>query len=168
MQYYAIGRAAALQNQMAIMGNLLHHAVEMALKAALSYQVELQKMKKSLSHHLPKIWEKFLALNPHLDGAEHAGSIERLHAFEELRYPDSMIANDWTIQFCKFRYEVGYMPARNMCVRGHSYLLVLEDVDSLMAFIFKAAGLSLEESVEFRSSELMDMLTKDNRHWPKK
>ena len=85
MQYYVMGRAAALHHQMPILGNLLHHAVEFALKAALTYQVDIDSMKTKLSHHLPKIWDKFLELNPHLDGTEHAGSIERLHGFEELR-----------------------------------------------------------------------------------
>jgi len=91
MQYYVMGRAAALHHQMPILGNHLHHAVEFALKAALAYQVDIGAMKKKLSHHLPKIWDTFLALNPNLDGTEHAGSIKRLHSFEELRYPDSMV-----------------------------------------------------------------------------
>lgn len=63
-QYYLLGRAAALHHQMPVLGNLFHHAVEMALKAALAHQIDLEAMKKNLSHHLPRIWEKYLALNP--------------------------------------------------------------------------------------------------------
>jgi hypothetical protein len=167
MQYYVMGRAAALHHQMPILGNLLHHAVEFALKAALAHQVDIDAMKRKLSHSLPKIWDKFLAFNPHLDGTEHAESIERLHGFEELRYPDSMVEKGGTIQFCLFRHEVGYMPGGNMRNRGPSYLLVLEDVDALMAFIFKAADLEQAGKVEINTPEVRELLTKHNRHWPK-
>jgi hypothetical protein len=163
-----MGRAAAMHHQMPILGNLLHHAVEFALKAALTYQVDIHAMKTRLSHHLPKIWDKFLALNPQLDGTEHAGSIERLHGFEELRYPDSMVEKGGTIQFAMFRHEVGWMPGGNWCSRGPRYLLVLEGVDALMAFIFKAARLEQAGNVEINSPEVREFLTKHNRHWPKK
>ena len=167
MQYYVMGRAAALHHQMPILGNLLHHAVEFTLKAALAYQVDIEAMRKKLSHHLPKIWDKFLTLNPHLDGTEHAGSIERLHGFEELRYPDSMVEKGGMIQFAMFRHEVGWMPGGNTCNRGPRYLLVLEDVDALMAFIFKAAGLKQAGNLEINTPEVRELLTKNNRHWPK-
>lgn len=166
-QYYVLGRAAALHHQMPVLGNLFHHAVEMALKAALAHQIDLEAMKKKLSHHLPKTWEMFLALNPHLDGTEHAVSIERLHSFEELRYPDSMVANGGIIQFALFRYEVGALGSfGKYCSSGPIYLLILEDIDALLAFIFKSAGLDIEEHLEFRTPEVLELLRKHNRHLP--
>jgi hypothetical protein len=166
-QYYVLGRAAALHHQMPVLGNLLHHAVEMALKAALAYQIDLKAMKKKLSHCLPKIWEQFLALNPHLDATEHTRAIERLHTFEELRYPDSMVANGGMIQFALFRHEVDALRSiGKYCKSGPTYLLVLEDIDALIAFIFKSAELSLEEHLDSRAPEVLGLLRKHNRHLP--
>jgi len=58
------------------------------------------------------------------------------------------------------------MPGGNMCNRGPRYLLVLEEVDSLMAFIFKTAHLEQAGNLEINSPEVRELLTKNNRHWP--
>jgi hypothetical protein len=73
-----------------VAGNILHHAVEMFLKAAL---VPLSTSQlKDLSHNLVKLWGAFKAkvADPLLD--RYDGAIERLHAFEEIRYPDKLAA----------------------------------------------------------------------------
>jgi len=90
-QYYVSGRYAVFAGLNPVVGNLLHHAVEMYLKGALSKTMTLDQLKK-LSHNLPKVWECFKAqiADPGLEIFDEL--ISSLHAFEELRYPDSILS----------------------------------------------------------------------------
>ncbi len=89
-QYYVAGRMAARVGFLPVYGNLLHHAVEMYLKAALVGVVSLEKLKKKYIHNLEKLWRRFKAkeADAALDGFD--ATIHDLHKFEELRYPDEI------------------------------------------------------------------------------
>jgi hypothetical protein len=89
-QYYVAGRMAARAGFLPVYGNLLHHAVEMYLKAALVGVVSLEKLKKKYIHNLEKLWRRFKAkeADAALDGFD--ATIHDLHKFEELRYPDEI------------------------------------------------------------------------------
>ena len=71
-----------------MVGNLLHHAVEMYLKGGLSKTKTLGELKK-FSHNLPGAWAKFKAQFKDPALVQFDGVVTALHTFEELRYPDS-------------------------------------------------------------------------------
>jgi len=91
MHYYIAGRFAAFAAMAPVVGNLLHHAIEMYLKGGLSKTKTLDELKK-FGHELPEVWNEFKAhfRDPALP--QFDGVVSALHAFEELRYPDSVLA----------------------------------------------------------------------------
>jgi hypothetical protein len=140
IQYYIAGRAAAFAGLLPVVGNLLHHAVEMYLKGGLAKTRDLAALKR-LGHGLPRVWKEFKAQfkKPALDQFDVV--ITALHAFEEVRYPDSILKKGMTaslsIMDCSFsgRAVKGAFPRPN-------YEICLEDVDKLVAAIFEAASMN--------------------------
>ena len=63
VQYYVAGRYAAIAQLIPVLGNLLHHAIEMSLKAALADHMTLQQL-RNLSHDLTKVWAQFKSQYP--------------------------------------------------------------------------------------------------------
>src|SRR5258707_6771365 len=61
MHYYVAGRYAVFAGLNPTAANLLHHAVEMALKGALAKKSMDLKALKRLNHDLPEIWREFTA-----------------------------------------------------------------------------------------------------------
>lgn len=139
VQYYVSGRAAAIMQLLPVTGNLLHHAVEMALKAALGSSHTLSKL-KALNHHLPRIWSEFKAAFPHLELTAFDAAVATLHKYEELRYPDSIIANGAMMEFALFREHMD--SPRSGPAGVPSYPLVLEDVDALIERILEVANIN--------------------------
>jgi len=91
IQYYAAGRWSELMRHIPVYGNLLHHALEMFLKAALTRQHVSLKDLKDMGHDLNRLWTEFkkrLAGNDSL--AEYDGLILELDKFEDIRYPDAI------------------------------------------------------------------------------
>jgi hypothetical protein len=74
-----------------VAGNILHHAIEMFLKAGLVEYLPTRDLKYNLGHELGKPWREFKAklADPELDHFD--GAIERLDAFEDIRYPDKLV-----------------------------------------------------------------------------
>ena len=90
MHYYVAGRYAVFAGLNPTAANLLHHAVEMALKGALAKKGMDLKALKGLSHDLPRIWREFTAQYG-IDGSTFDGVIAELQKFETVRYPDEII-----------------------------------------------------------------------------
>src|SRR5882762_166548 len=122
MQYYIAGRSAAVHQMVPVTGNLLHHAIEMLLKALLVSGLGLKGIAK-LRHNLVDIWVAAVAKHPNLDSPDRGRAIEELHRFETLRYPDSMIQSGAAIRFGWGKSS----PMPSMTVP--TYDLVMEDVD---------------------------------------
>ncbi|MBR1132543.1 hypothetical protein [Bradyrhizobium iriomotense] len=91
-QYYVVGRFAFMAGLHPVAANLLHHAVEFALKGALARNKTLKDLRNQL-HKLPDLWTTFKA--EIADGA--LGSfdpvIATLHSHWSLRYPDDVLKN---------------------------------------------------------------------------
>ena len=136
--YYVSGRFAAFAGLAPVGGNLLHHAVEMYLKGGLSKTKTPGELKK-LSHNLPSIWTKFKVQfkNPAL--AQFDGVVTALHTFEELRYPDSVVAKGMscTIGIKRPSPTVGASGTGGSLPQ---YDLCLEEIDKLVATIFTVAS----------------------------
>lgn len=127
IQHYVAGRILALQLLIPVAGNVLHHAVELTLKAALADAVTLKALKFDFSHNLPRIWKRFQ--EEYGAQVEHDQTVDDLQRFEEIRYPGP--AGGSTAHHCAiFRDAEG----RRMGSPG-AYSLVLEDVDALMSNI---------------------------------
>jgi hypothetical protein len=134
LDYYICGRFAALAGLAPVVGNLHHHAVEMYLKGGLSKTKTLAELKR-LSHNLPGVWGEFKAQfkDPALN--QFDGVVSALHAFEELRYPDSVLAKGMSCSICIKRPSSSVGAIATAGAPPH-YDLCLEDVDKLVATIF--------------------------------
>src|SRR6185312_2712111 len=80
VQYYIAGRTAALHQSIPVLGNLLHHAVEMSLKAALAASHSLSQL-KGLGHSLPKLWRVFVAVYPMASLPRFEATVNALQRF---------------------------------------------------------------------------------------
>ncbi len=133
-QYYVTGRYAVLAGQIPVAGNLLHHAIEMYLKGGLAKTMTLQQL-KGLSHKLPDLWCNFKAQFADSALGSFDTLVSSLHAFEDLRYPDSVLAKGMLVNMGIVRMSgtVPGAPARPEPV----YELYLEEVDALVGKIFE-------------------------------
>jgi hypothetical protein len=123
VQHYVAGRMLALQCQMPVAGNILHHAVELLLKAALASKVPFDALKDQYRHDLVLIWAKFQ--EEYRAMPEHGATIEDLNRFEEIRYPGPAGGTTQS-HYALYRDPQG----RRMGSPG-AYSLVLEDIDAL-------------------------------------
>jgi hypothetical protein len=85
IQYYVGGRFLALQLQTPVSGNLLHHTVELFLKAALSdIPIKRLRSKKEFGHDLSKLWAHF-CVRVKQQNPLHTKTINDINQFEEIR-----------------------------------------------------------------------------------
>jgi len=92
-QYYISGRLAAKCFLVPVYGNLLHHAVEMFLKAVLVGTLSIDEMKnKKYGHDLTALWARFKEKENDTALDRFDQTIKNLHAFDSIRYPDEIIA----------------------------------------------------------------------------
>ena len=161
VQYYVAGRTAAIHQLIPVLGNLLHHAVEMSLKAALAANHSLSQL-KSLGHSLPKLWGAFTAAYPAVAAPRLQAAIDALQRFEELRYPDSILVNGAMMQLALHRAHGGTSGSGLADVP--SYLLVLEDIDELEEAIFDAMNLNPRFFTGSLSTKAKEYLLMHNLH----
>ena len=140
VQYYAAGRCAVLAGLIPVAGNLFHHAVEMLLKAHLSQTHSLRELSfKPFGHHLKNLWDVFKSRFPDENLDEFDQAISLINEFEELRYPDSAIANG-----AEIRFQWNDPPELPMFVPGDlsvpQYDLVVNTIDRLVATIFQVSS----------------------------
>lgn len=135
IQYYAAGRFAFLAGLNPVAGNMLHHAIEMCLKGALSKKGASLDQLRKLGHDLPRVWDEFkrLASDPSL--ARFDAAISELNKYEELRYPDVMLDKGMLSGFELKRGHATHVGGS--AATPPRYTLCLEDVDELMSLVFK-------------------------------
>lgn len=138
-QYYTAGRYAAFAGLNPVVGNILHHAVEHFLKGALSKTKPLPEPKR-LVHNLPAIWAAFKtqAGDPAL--AQFDDVISTLHEFEELRYPDSVMASGMQCTINIAKAGAAMTSGTSTVPMPPLYELCLEEIDELVGAIFVAAS----------------------------
>ena len=140
VQYYVAGRSAAISQLIPVLGNLFHHAIEMSLKAGLAEHKALPELKK-LNHDLTKIWNQFKGQYPTAASTKFDDVIVELQRFEELRYPDSVLAQGASMELILFREHLVGVPGTSPTAVPR-YAIILEDIDDLMAFILGTASLN--------------------------
>lgn len=142
IEYYVSGRFACLEGLVNVGGNLCHHAVEMMLKAHLIENHEPEELRRRpFGHDLPHLWQTFNA-EVVADLDRYGETIDELHRFEEIRYPDTTAQRGSVI-------TVGLTRSSGRATDGEGqprpeprYDLGLEEIDDLVAAIFKAASIN--------------------------
>lgn len=129
IQYYVGGRFLALQLQTPVAGNLLHHAIELFLKAALSdISIKRLRAKKEFGHDLTKLWAEY-CIRVKEQNQLHTKTINDINKFEEIRYP-SEHREELALHMAVFR-----QPDGKSMGQLNAYAFVLEEVDSLISYI---------------------------------
>src|SRR5450631_3615711 len=145
LDYYVAGRFATAHRAMPVSANILHHAVELMLKACLARDDSIEKIreyghpKRGYGHDIVRLWHEFKARQPAPVAAEFDSIIDGLHAFEDIRYPETLIQKGAQISIGIF--ETDGPPIRN--IRGETteklYVLQLPQIDRLMGLLFGAS-----------------------------
>jgi hypothetical protein len=130
LQYYVAGRAAVALRQDRVAGSILHHAVEMLLKAPLSTTRSLPELKK-LGHGLVAIWQAFKDQLAATELTQFDQLIASLDRFEKIRYPDEVLKHGMGL-------AIGF-GANDAAVkyRDSDYVLFVGGVDDLVAQLFE-------------------------------
>jgi hypothetical protein len=138
-RYYVAGRYAAFAGLNPVAGNVMHHAIEQFLKGGLSKTKSLPQLKR-LMHRLPDIWEAFKqqANDPTL--ARFDTVILELHRFEDIRYPDAIVADGMQCVINITKAGAAVMTHTSSVPMPPSYQLCLEEIDELVSAIFVAAS----------------------------
>jgi hypothetical protein len=133
MHYYVAGRYAVFAGLNPTAANLLHHAIEMALKGALAKKgMDLRALKR-LSHDLPEIWRQFTAQYG-IDSSTFDGVIAELQKFETIRYPDEIVEQGLASVISR---------GKPSPLSGHTtHALWLGEIDELMDKVFTVASIS--------------------------
>jgi hypothetical protein len=144
LDYYIAGRFSIAHRSIPVGASILHHAVEMLLKACLAKDDPIETIRQygyrdSYGHNIARLWQEFRARRQLPLSMECDVTIERLHDFERLRYPDKMIKEGARIKINIFDVndppDAGGMPEK-------LYALNLPEVDRLMGLLFSATGLN--------------------------
>jgi HEPN domain-containing protein len=162
MQYYIGGRFLALTRQFPVSANLLHHAIEMLLKGALS-RTHSRDQIRALRHDLKKLWRAFKTAHPdeRLDALDSA--ISELHKFERMRYPDDEVAKGSLSDLSVERAHAGTMRIRTGSTAPR-YSLCLEDVDEIVRLVFEIGSMNPNVYVFGASPEARRFLQARNLH----
>jgi hypothetical protein len=139
-QYYIAGRYAAFAGLVPVVGNILHHVIEQFLKGGLSKTKTLNELKQ-FNHNLPKIWDAFKTQVNDTTLARFGNAISTLHEFEDLRYPDSVVAAGMqcTVDITKAGRDAvknAPSPPSTPALSVPPYSLCLEEIDEFVGAAF--------------------------------
>lgn len=145
--YYVTGRFATAHHFNPVCANVLHHAVEMLLKACLAHDDPLDRIRAyagypnrgGYGHDLRLLWRDFKARQPAPVPTEFDAVIDSLQAFEEIRYPEKLIRDGAYISIGIFECN-GPPILRNGQIPEKLYVLMLPQIDRLVGLLFAASG----------------------------
>ena len=162
MHYYVGGRFLSLSQQFPVSANLLHHAVEMLLKAALS-RTHPRAALQAMQHNLRKAWLAFKGVHPDPRLNALDAAVSSLNKFENLRYPDDALLKGMVGMFALERSHV--MSHQTHAARpSPQYVLVLEDVDELVQLIFEVGGMNPHFYLNGTHPRAIAVLNEHNLH----
>jgi hypothetical protein len=158
IHYYAMGRAAAAFHLIPLAGNLLHHSVEMSIKGLLVTKLGLAKLRK-ISHNLEELWTAAIATQRAMDSETRRETIEQLHRFEAIRYPDNILTHGAAI-------HVNWtgLPRVGSSLTVPVYNLVIEHVDEIFRAVFKATGKNPQFFLPSLSEDARNAMAYRNRN----
>ena len=163
LEYYAAGRSAALMGLHRVAPLLLHHAIELILKAVLVRVSSLGELKHNHSHDLNSLWQAAVVEIPALKTPTRDQAIADLDKFEALRYPDSLVRQGATV-------TIGIHSGENPVTdgtrptSGPTYRFNVEDIDELWAGVFVKIPANPEVFLQGLSKQARSALMADNQH----
>ena len=141
LQYYIAGRSAARGGLVPVYGNLLHHAVEMFLKAGLvNILTPVEMSRKPYGHNLTTLWDRYKTEQGDVGLARFDATIVALDPFESIRYPDEIARRG-------FQIAVAWRPGDAAAEPGTEspppmYGVPINDVDTLVIGIVRRANVN--------------------------
>lgn len=147
VQYYVSGRFAVAARFTPVCASLLHHAVELLLKACLAYDDSLEMIqaygrKTSYGHSLSSLWPEFKRRNPRLDVSEFDEIVIGLDAFESIRYPDTLVTQGAILHVGMHEVERPTTPPGDTPMPEPVYVLMLPQIDRLVGRLLQQTGVN--------------------------
>lgn len=140
-KYYVTARLAARAGLLPVHGNLFHHAVEMYLKGALVGTLPVEQMKKPpYSHDLTALWDRFKTKADDPALARFDLTIQALHEFESIRYPDQIVDKGmiativWQPHHATSESGSAEMPPK--------YEFIIVEIDNLVIEVLRRASIN--------------------------
>ena len=140
-QYYVAGRLAARGMLVPVHGNLFHHAIEMYLKGALVGILPIREMKqKPYSHDLTEIWKRFKAREADSALARFDPTVQALHEFESIRYPDKIVEHGMLTGVV---WQAHHITTTSSSIQlPPKYEIVIATIDDLVIEVFQRASIN--------------------------
>ena len=134
----------------------------MLLKGQLSRTIPLKELadRQKFCHSLPKLWTAFNGLFPTDDLTEFDTMIHELEKFEEIRYPDKILARGACIGlgFGRGKPVTNMTPGRT----APEYQMGVGDVDAFFARLFPLCRINPKAYLSILSSQGRQVLTEGN------
>jgi hypothetical protein len=163
VQYYVAGRFAVHAGLNPVAGNLLHHAIELALKGSLARVTSSDDLKKKYMHSLNPLWRDFKlsVSDPRLDRLDRI--VSELDQFETIRYPEHVEQHGMLASIAPIRRDQDAKGPTRLPSPVPRYKLYLPEIDELLDAVFVGAGVNPAFfEGELLKSEARDFLARDN------
>lgn len=159
--YYIAGRMAARARLIHAFGNLLHHAVEMYLKAALIGTVSLTELRAKYGHDIQKLWLRYKTKEADQSLDRFDATIRAVDKFEGIRYPD-MVRH--TAFMTSIIWRARYPTKSYRSKRSARYEIIVSDVDRLVVEILKRVPLNPKHLLDVIQRSGREALRYQNPH----
>jgi hypothetical protein len=163
VQYYVAGRFAVHAGLNPVAGNLLHRAIELALKGGLAHATSSEDFKKKYMHSLNPLWRDFKlsVSDPRLDPLDRI--VSELDQFETTRYPEHVEQHGMLASIAPIRRDQDVKWPARLPSPVPRYKLYLPEIDELLDAVFVGAGVNPAFfKGEVFKSEAGDFLARDN------
>jgi hypothetical protein len=142
LQYHVSGRFAAFAGFSHVCGILLHHALEMYLKAQLCLKLDEKELKK-LGHSLLNAWELFKKEVSAPELTVFDETISTLDEHETLRYPERIApAAAMTLIIDFSRNKAAGFSNNTTLNQGKQFQVFIDDIDALAKVILEKSKLN--------------------------
>ena len=158
VEYYIAARAAARGGLVSVVGILFHHAIEMCLKARLSHNFSFVELSRGrFGHDLDALWQEFKTQFPQANLDEFDRTIQGLHEFWSIRYPDKVIREGAQIHINWVPSCNADRPASPPC-----YEITVTNIDRLIFKVFEICSRNFPAFVSGMNGYARDALEWEN------
>lgn len=161
-QYYLAGRYGVFAWLHPVVGNLMHHAIEMYLKGALARTKTLSDLRR-FNHRIDDTWEILKAEQKDDSLVRFDPVITRLNAYEEIRYPDKILESGMSSTITPTRAAAAMAQGAGSA-DVPQYHLCLEEIDDLVATIFRIASRNPDVYLRSMTEDAATYMNRDNAH----
>ena len=140
-QYYVAARFSMFVGLSPVAANLFHHAIEFLVKGHLAKKISSEELanKDTGGHNLKKLWKLFKNDFLKVDLSMHDQTINALHSWEAIRYPDKIVTKGMEASMIWESIEV--YPKFPWASRLPKYRIVVENIDLLFVDICKTCNI---------------------------